>query len=258
MIKKILFAVLIATASWANAQVIEEFKVKPGDRMPNVVDNATYKTFTVILYSKDDLPIHTIENVTGTLTKTADGYRFKVDPVLPFDKANLKERVKKIEVRYIGTIKRDDGVEKTVDYRYISKSETIANAIRVEGEDRYRLSIAPGIGYTTMFGGALRNSGKDTYTPATTAYIHFPFGRDFSRRIIGGLDGPSTRLCLSIGTPISGGRAYLIGPTVLFGDYNLALTFGLAFANHSNAAGSNRKIGGFIGLSYTAAAGGGK
>jgi hypothetical protein len=110
-------------------------------------------------------------------------------------------------------------------------------------------------GYTASFGGAVRDRKNNTYSHGMTAYLHFPLGREHSKWIVtvGGLyrwDPRTTRACISIGTPISGQRGFVTGPTIMFGEDYFGVSIGAAFTNDNSHGSDHRRIGGFVGVSY--------
>lgn len=222
--------VTLATKDW---QPFEFFRVTGYDKSMNVL-------FTQVC--------------SGSYFGAADKKAFEVKVRFVADEraAPLLGKLTKLVVVMTALDEADPTSEVTGSFEVTDKTAISLTPVGAQ-PDPYKFAVTPSIGFSTFFGGAIADHKNDDYSPATTAYIHFPLGKEFSDSLLRGfLKNPkTTRLAISLGTPLSGARTYIIGPTLLWGSNRFATTLGFAFANHGSNGRSNRRIGWGIGVSYS-------
>ncbi len=214
-------------------------------------------TFVVQALSGDRLLFSRI-SAGKVKSKDEQEFDFEVDFRVTASERNLLKIADKLKVQVTYTrAARADTLEKVFNGTWDTADTTAirSGAASDTDTDPYSAAIKPGIGYSVFFGGAVEKTSRrsDEFSPGTTAFLHFPFGKKISDGLIDWLipNPRTTRLATTVGTPVSGRRAYVFGLTLLWGDrYSVALTTGPALVSRSNN-GNGSRIGWFIGVSYT-------
>lgn len=233
-----------------------KFAEKTGVTTPELTSVEGF-TFVVQAFAENRLLFAKI-SAGKVRSSDEETFEFEVDFRVTESEQNLLKIADKLLVQVTYTRPANaESPEKVITATWDSRHPAgiRAGATSETGGDPYLAAIKPGIGYAVFFGGAVEKTSKrsDDFSPGTTAFLHFPFGKKISDGLIDWLipNPKTTRLATSVGTPVTGRRAYVFGLTVLWGDrYSMALTTGPAFVTGANNGGNNR-IGWFIGVSYT-------